>query len=271
MLIFLHIPKTAGTTFEFVLANSFGLRHCHLGYTGRTVIRQQDLDFARRMFPGLRSVSGINLINPLGLAAPEPFYMTFLREPVARVFSHYQDSVLRSHNRQSFEEMLRSDDVLLDLQVRLIAGERNLDKAKRCLDRFNFVGLTEKFDLSLHALKALCPHRLNLNYKRKLTARDNTIKRALENDTRMVQMARERNRLDSDLYSFAVREVFPRVCAQAGLRPADRVASFDRYASVVRPKFLLHRLYNKGFFREVCKSVYKRAAAPAAQGAAAAG
>jgi hypothetical protein len=268
MIIFLHIPKTAGTTFEFVLANSFGIRHCHLGYTGRDVIRQRDIDFAKRIFPGLRSVSGINLINPLGLRAPNSFCMTFLREPVARVFSHYQDSVLRGKSRLSFEEMLSSDDVLQNLQVQLIAGERNLDKAKRCLDRFDFVGLTEKFDLSLHALNRLCPHRLNPNYKRKQTARDNSIRRSLENDPRIVEMARERNKLDLELYSFAVSEVFPRVCAKAGFRPSDRVASFDKYSSVVKLKFLLHRIYNKGFFREICKSVYRNSAGPAAETAA---
>ncbi|MGO8678253.1 MAG: sulfotransferase family 2 domain-containing protein [Limisphaerales bacterium] len=268
MMIFLHIPKTAGTTFEFVLANSFGFRHCHMGYTGRTVISQKDLDFARRFFPGLRSVSGINLIDPLSLSAPSPYYITFLREPVARVFSHYQDTVLRSNNRLSFEQMLLSDDVLQDLQVRLIAGGRNLDKAKRCLDRFDFVGLTEKFDLSLHALNRLCPHKLNPNYKRKLTARDNSIRKSLQDDPRIVEMTRERNKLDLDLYSFAVTEVFPRVCAKAGLRPSDRVASFDKYSTVVKLNFLLHRLYNKGFFREVCKSVYRNSAAPPAETAA---
>ena len=29
MIIFLHVPKTAGTTFQFILENSFGIAHCH--------------------------------------------------------------------------------------------------------------------------------------------------------------------------------------------------------------------------------------------------
>ena len=50
MMMFPHIPKTGGTTFEFILGNGFGMRHCHLGYTGRTVISQKDLDFTSRLF-----------------------------------------------------------------------------------------------------------------------------------------------------------------------------------------------------------------------------
>ena len=268
MMIFLHIPRTGGTTFEFVLANSFGMRHCHLGYTGRTIIRQKDLDFAKKIFPGLRSVSGENVINPLSLSAANPFYMTFLREPLARVFSHYQDSVLRSNNKLSFAEMLRSDGVLENLQVKMIAGERNLDKAKRFLERFNFVGLTEKFDLSLHVLKRVSPHKLNLNYRRKHTARDGIIRKSLENDDQILEMTREHNKLDLELYSFAISEIFPRLCAKAGFRPSDQVASFDKYSSVVKPGFLLHRLYNKGFFRETCKLVYRNSAPAAAETAA---
>lgn len=268
MMIFLHIPKTAGTTFQFILANSFGMRHCHLGYTGLDVIGQKDLDFAIRVFPKLRSASGENLIAPLNLSAPDSFYITFLREPISRVFSHYQDRVVRNHTELTFEQMLRSDAMLQDISVRMIAGEKNLDKAKRCLEQFHFVGLTEKFDLSLHILKRLSPHRLNLNYKRKLTAPDNTIKKSLQSDSRMVDMAREYNRLDLELYDFAQKDIFPRLCEKTGYRPNDQVTSFDNYSTTVKPGFLMHRIYNKGFFRQLCKRVYKEVSEPVAEAAA---
>ena len=38
-------------------------------------------------------------------------------------------------------------DNLKDLQVKLMAGERNLDKAKRYLEKCRFIGLTEKFEV----------------------------------------------------------------------------------------------------------------------------
>jgi hypothetical protein len=179
--------------------------------------------------------------------------MTFLREPLARVFSHYQDDVVRCRKTLSFEQMLLSDDVLENLQVKLIAGERNLDKAKRCLERLDFLGLTEKFDLSLAALQRLCPYRVNPSYVRRLTARANTVRKALESDPRLVEMTRDRNRLDLELYEFATREIFPRICSRAGLDPSDQGPSFEKYSTELRLNYVLHRAYNKLFFREICK------------------
>jgi Sulfotransferase family len=260
MLFFLHIPKTAGTTFQFILENSLGPTHCHIGHLGRDVVDQRDIEFMRRFFPWLRGLAGENLSNPLRLQVPDPYYITFLREPVARVFSHYQDRVLRRGDKVTFEQMLATDDVLQNLQVKRLAGSPDLDRAKMVLEKFNFVGLTEKFDLSLHVLQKICPVKLNYNYKRKVTARDNTIKQTLAGDPRILELTREANQLDIALYEFAVKEIFPKFCAQAGFSPADKPASFDKYTSELRPNFLLHRLYNQTFFRNVCKPYKKRRA-----------
>lgn len=252
MIIFLHIPKTGGTSFRFILENTFSLSNCHTNQTKQRVFGQSDLNFARKVFPKLRSLAGHNLIDPLQLAVTDPFHMTFLREPVARVISHYQDGVQRGHDRRTFEEVLQARENLENLHVKLMAGERNLDKAKRYLEKCRFIGLTEKFDLSLHVLKRLCPYPLNLHYKRKVVARDNTVKKQIQSDPRLLELAREYNQLDLELYAFAVNEVFPKLCAQAGLNPADPVNSFETYTSVIKPKYLLGRFYNK-IFRELCK------------------
>jgi hypothetical protein len=260
MLFFLHIPKTAGTTFQYVLENSLGITHCHLGHIGKHVVDQRDIDFTRRMFPWLRNIAGENLVDPLRLSIPDPFYITFLREPVARVFSHYQDDVLRGGKTLTFEEMLLSDEVLSNTHVKRLAGRLDLDRAKFALEKFHFVGLTEKFDLSLHMLQKSCPIKLNYDYKRKVTARDNSIKNSLEADSRMVDMAHEKNKLDLALYEFAAKELFPKFCAQTGFSPTDKVESFDKFKGEIRPNFLLHRLYNQTFYRNVCKIYKKRRA-----------
>ena len=259
MILFLHIPKAGGTTFQFILENSFGMAHCHLGHLGKKIADLRDFEFARTMFPWMRSIAGHNLADPTRFPAPDPFYITFMREPVARVFSHYQDELHRGKRTETFEEMLNTNSEFQNIQVkRLAGGEPDLDHAKRVLEKFNFVGLTEKFDLSLHALRRICPYKLNYQYKRKVTARDNSIKRALASDSRIVDMTREKNKLSIELYDFAAKEIFPKFLKQTGFSPTDKVPSFDKYASELHPKFLLHRLYNQSFFRQVCKFYKKR-------------
>ncbi len=253
MMIFLHIPKTAGSTFQFILENSLGIAACHTNHTKTPVFTQQDLDFARKLFPGLRSLAGHNLVDPLNLSAPDPFYLTFLREPVARVFSHYQEGIISGNHNLPFEETLRQSKDLENLQVKLMAGERNLDKAKCFLEKCSFVGLTEQFELSLEVLGRLTPYPLNLNYKKRRVAPDNKIKKALENDSRLVEMTREYNKLDLELYAFAINEIFPKLCAKAGLNPTEKVASHDHYTSELKWKYLLCHLYNMSFYRQVCK------------------
>jgi Sulfotransferase family len=253
VILFLHIPKTAGTTFEFILENTFGASHCHSDHRRTKVFTQKDLQFVRKFFPRLRSLAGHNLVDPQALSVPDPCFMIFLREPIARVFSHYQDSVTRGKNRMSFEQSLRTMDELENLHVKMISGGRDLEKAKRFLEKCALVGLTEKFDLSLRLLERLSPCRLNLNYKRKVVAPDNSIKKSLENDEKMKAMAKEYNKLDIELYTFAASEIFPNLCARAGIDPSAQVKSYDNYPTEIHLRFILSRFYNQSIFREICK------------------
>ena len=253
MIVFLHIPKTAGSTFQFILENTFGVSACHTNHTKQDFFRQDDFEFARKFFPRMKSLAGHNLVDPLALTVPQPFHLTFLREPVARVFSHYQDMILTGGKTWTFEEFMRESDVAENLHVRLMAGGPDLDKAKKYLERCDFVGLTEKFNLSLHVLDKLSPYPLNLNYKRRCTAATNTIRQPIAKDPRMIDLARERNQLDLALYDFALKEIFPKFCAKAGLSPDSEVTSFDTYTSDRHFRYRLCHLYNLIIYRQLGK------------------
>jgi Sulfotransferase family len=253
MIVFLHISKTAGSTFQFILENTFGLSACHADHSRKKVFRRDDFDFACKFFPRMQSLAGHGLADPLSLDAPKPFHITFLREPIARVFSHYQDTVLGGGNTIGFEEYLRQGRSLANLHVKLMAGGLDLDKAKRYLELCGFVGITEKFDLSLHVLKNLSPVPLNLNYKRRRIAPTDRIKKSLADDPRMVGLAREYNQLDIALYDFALNEIFPKFCEQAGFKPSDTVESYNNYTSDFKWRYRLCHLYNQLIYRQACK------------------
>ncbi len=251
MIVYLHIPKTAGSTFQLILENSFGISHLHTSQNRREVFDRKDFDFARKFFPTLRSIGGGNLINPLELNLPDPFYVTFLREPVARVFSHYQHMV-RSGCQASFEETLVSEPKFQNLHVKMMSGGTDLNKAKLFLDKCGVAGMTEKFELSLHLLGKLSPYPFNLNYRRKQVAPDNAVKKKLESDPRAVELTREHNKLDLELYAYAVNEVFPRICAKAGVNPSDKVPSHEVADSANSLGYRMSGFYNK-IFRQVYK------------------
>ena len=251
MIVCVPIPKTASSTFHFILENNFGISHCHSFHNRRPVFDKNDFAFARKVFPRMRSISGGNLVNAMELGAPEPFYITFTREPTARVFSHYQHMV-RSGSRVPFEEALRTNELLQNLNVRRITGSANLEQAKVFLEKCGFVGLTEKFDLSLRVLSKLSPCPLNLNYKRKQIAPDNAVKKKLENDPRAVEMVREYNKLDLELYSFAANEIFPRSCSNTAVCPSDKIASYEVFTDGYSMRCRLSGFYNK-VFRQLCK------------------
>lgn len=255
MIVCLHIPKTGGTSFNVILENSFGIRNCHTNQTNRSTFTQADLEFARKCYPELRSIVGHNLVDPGQLQVPDAFFMTILREPIARVFSHYQYSVQNGHNKKSFTETLRASENLENLQVKLIAGGRDLDKAKRFLERCAFVGLTEKFDLSLRVLERLSPYKLQLNYERRMVAKRNTIKDTLERYNELLELTREYNKLDIELYDFAVNEIFPRLCRKAGVDPAEQAPSYQSDRGTKCLNYQFSRVYSK-LFRHLCKLRY---------------
>lgn len=252
-LIFLHIPKTAGSTLHAVLERHYRRDQC---FTVTGHAPQRIADFAA-LPPAVRHrvrlLKGHMPFGAHAYLAGESRYLTFLRDPVERVRSHYH-YVRRNpghylHPRVVDEKLSLADYVesglsgeLNDGQVRLLAGHdqdlpfgacgaEHLARAKASIEsHFALVGLTERFEESL----ALAAVVLGWSWTPAYANRNvNTDPREpLDADTRAATEAV--NRHDIALYAWA-RERFAEQLDRHGQAVAQRVRQIRRASLWHRP------------------------------------
>jgi len=177
-LLFMHIPKTGGTSFrEAVLAN---YRQSAVGFLypnapGFPIRDLRELPLEQRR--SLRLVVGHFQYGVHDSIPREYSYFTIVREPFTRIWSHYSylaetrdpSTIDRQHGKiRSIEEMLESKaTVNLDnMMVRCFAGTDErlfppgsinreiFDRAKHNLESdFAFVGLQDRMDAAYRQLQ----------------------------------------------------------------------------------------------------------------------
>jgi len=209
MILFPHIPKTAGTSVKYILRKNFGIRHVDAVKTKKYPFTRKDLEFAKKIFPGPEAITGHNLVDPVtNLAGPDDKLITILRDPVIRCASHFQDDVTRRGYQADFDQWI-NDPGHQDLSVRIISGNGDLERAKEILkEQFHFVGITEQFNQSLKLFTLFVNESLDMNYRRLITATDNRIKKELLNDDYSLKLLKKHNAKDAELYDFALNELF---------------------------------------------------------------
>jgi len=214
-LIFLHIPKTAGTTLNRIIEWQYSPLSIFTMDPYRiraTPERLRKLSEERRR--RLRVVRG-HLYYGIHRALPQgATYMTMLREPVARFFSSYyfiQRRPLHPMHRKVTTERIGVEDFIRltprrqNLQCSLIAGIKNdgtsdgrvLEQAKENLEKsFSVVGISERFEESLMLMARTFGWQIPFYENRKVS------KMRPQVESGAVEMIREYNRLDLELYEF---------------------------------------------------------------------
>ncbi len=223
MLGFIHIRKTAGSTIDMILRQSFGAKHLRVRLgkhrSADPVAGAADLRRCRWIYWHLEALSGHGIVpySDLSSLFPTLRYFTFLRDPLARCASDYQFRVTRGDLRQPFRTWVHSD-LAANQQTRKIAGVSDAGAAIEILRKqIGFVGLVEKFDESLVLWRHWAASQLlDIRCCPKNVARDNTLKRQLLSDSRTRAWLQEANREDMRLYEYVVKEVFPRAVAAYG-------------------------------------------------------
>jgi len=256
MIGFVHTAKTAGTSIKFILANSSGLGHCNIRtLRGDGMCTDRDVRFASRVYMGLRSISGHTLMHPsLRLQTPID-YFTFLRDPIDRCASHYQQYARHRlvHGRDSDIEEYLSQEKNCNRQVRKVAGVSDVALAKSAIDRsYFFVGLVEEFRESVSILGRLSPVPLDLRYYRMNVTVKRADRDAWLRDDGIRRLMSEANGLDLELYAHVRDELYPAYRRDAGLdtHPGD-AQELDRRPAC--PRFLLNHYYTRVVYRPLVK------------------
>lgn len=162
MLVSIHMPKTAGTSFRATLEDHFGdrFRHDYQDYPlahPPQARRQQARDWGEAALPG--NFAGVDCVHGhflplkyLKLAERLPCtFVTWLREPVARLVSHYhywlraydgESPLVSPLHRRVVEEGWTLQQFCLAPELRDVYSQFLWGFP---LDRLDFVGITEFF------------------------------------------------------------------------------------------------------------------------------
>jgi len=222
-IIFLHIPKTAGTTLNEILQQQFEPEQIYfLGPTAQKTIREyQELE-AEEKEP-VRLVSGHTPYGFHEYVAGSSTYFTFLRDPVDRVVSFYhfvrknEQHYLNSAVVNEFDgikSFINSGITTMvdNGQTRLISGvwlkpgfgevtSQDLEQAKLNLKQnFSVVGLTEQFDATLLLFREIFTWQ-NIKYVRQNVSKVSSTDRKLTPEEREAIV--NVNQLDIALYEYA--------------------------------------------------------------------
>ena len=232
LIAYIHVMKTGGQTMCDILRQSFPGRHCDLQVKG--VATADDLRFARRFYPQLRSIAGHGVVplSNLGEDAGSIRFFAFLRDPVERCISHYQ--YRRNKDEVSdFEPWLGK---FANYQTRFLSRTHTMqdpwaiapeaDRAIEAVERHvGFVGLQERFDESLVMLRRwVADAEFDIEYRSRNVATKSGIRKQLLGDARIVEMIRAHHVEDEKLYRHVRDHVYPRQVAQYGTALADDLA-----------------------------------------------
>lgn len=240
MLVFLHIPKTAGMTFGQVMRHQYARGEVvNLNADGPAEAAQAWSTLPERRRARVKCVYGHLPLAPAMFGDQQANYITMLRDPIERSVSEYYYALRRpEHGLHPFlrrERMTLDRFVTTDLvtqicneQVRRLSGADGpvqsgefLDKALDNLRRHVVLaGLAERFDETLLLCRDLLGwnllsyERLNVNRLRPTLERVSSATLAALNSL---------NRLDRELYR-SVQKEFDRLVSEHGISARDVLA-----------------------------------------------
>lgn len=215
-LIFLHIPKNGGTTFEPILMRYFKSNEIFnikvLSPTSMNTLEFVEMDEIQKS--KIRLLTGHMRFGMHESLIGETNYITFLRRPVDRAVSFYY-FVLQNPKHRLYDTIVKNKWSLYDFvlkskepdisntQIRLLSGisdsnELMLEKALYNVENhFSMVGFLDKFNESLILLKHLYSWK-SIYYKKKNVNKKSVLVDSI--DKEVIDAINEINKEDNILY-----------------------------------------------------------------------
>ncbi|HWO75370.1 MAG TPA: sulfotransferase family 2 domain-containing protein [Bacillus sp. (in: firmicutes)] len=210
ILIYLHLPKTGGTTFLSILEGNYSLDERIPVYTEPNINHFQYVE--AKIQENTKCIYGHTLFGIHEALSLPATYMTFLRDPVERVISEYYFNFYKPHvlNKKSLvfknlEEFVSHKD-FCNLQSKYLFGRNSLpknafDRIKQNIDQyFSVIGITELFDESVFLLKKQFGWN-KIEYTRKNVTASRPKKEYLQKS--LLEKIIENNQLDLAVYHYA--------------------------------------------------------------------
>ena len=212
--LFVHIPKTAGTSFRASLEKSqnvvcdYGEKSEHTSPVVNNCIYQNSDAYSLKAALADEDswlCGHVHLSKYLGLIPPQDI-VTFVREPTARVVSHFNHE-LRWGKSPIQESDFFSSARAMNYQHRFLQGLP--------LSLIGFVGITEQYAKSL----ALLDKEMSVTVEEaKFNQNDQKVSEIEDLDETLLSSIKEQNALDNDLYESAKQLLAQRMMmAEKGL------------------------------------------------------
>ena len=271
VVIFVHIPKTAGTTLRYIIQYQYSPGAIYELYSPSETHPQRVenvKNLSESQKDKIKIVSG-HLSFGLHEVLTQPCtYITFLRDPVDRAISMYYYCKRRN---ESLEDVTLEDFIQTpgrtNTMTKYISGERlklqltdpskidnyqcsseTLNLAKRNLrERFEVIGFLERFDESLLLLKK------QLGWKLPLYNKHNVSKTRLyreEVSEKTIRLIENCNKLDIQLYEYA-KEVFEEMIERQGSSFQQEIENFreENESSKFKYYFKFRTFFNRTVHR----------------------
>lgn len=198
--VFIHIPKTAGTSFRASLEkNEDVVRDYGSGNEHTSDLVNEHVYGSNNLYALKESLSNRNtwlcghmhLIKYLGIAEPQNM-VTFVRDPVERVISHFNHEARWVNSELTIESFLNSHSAK-NSQHRFLNGLP--------ISLIGFVGITEQYSQSLALLDSQMAIKVE---EAKFNENDKKVSNVGDLDEATLARIKEQNTLDQQLYTSAI-------------------------------------------------------------------